>query len=74
VFVPLAGDPAYDLAFTVQTGNRWGLAVSKSRPSLRSALDEALAAAKASGRLEAAWNQWLPTLGYPFEQSALATE
>jgi polar amino acid transport system substrate-binding protein len=43
VFVPLADDPDYDLAFTVATGNRWGLAVSKSRPSLRGALDEALA-------------------------------
>jgi len=69
VFVPLADDPAYDLAFTVQTGNRWGLAVSKSRPSLTDALDEALAAVKADGRLAAAWKEWLPALQYPFAQS-----
>jgi Glutamine synthetase, catalytic domain len=41
----------FDLAFTVETGNRWGLAVSKARPSL---LDAALAAVKADGRLLAA--------------------
>jgi polar amino acid transport system substrate-binding protein len=68
VFVPLAGDPAYDLAFTVRTGNRWGLAVSKARPSLLGALDEALAAVKASGQLEAAWKEWLPALDYPFAE------
>lgn len=66
VFVPLAGSAEFDLAFTVQTGNRWGLAVPKSRPSLLDALDEALAAIKADGRLAAAWHEWLPSLTYPF--------
>jgi len=66
VFVPLADDPDFDLAFTVETGNRWGLAVSMARPSLLGALDEALATVKADGRLAAAWKQWLPTLEYPF--------
>jgi polar amino acid transport system substrate-binding protein len=65
-FVPLAGSADFDLAFTVKTGNRWGLAVSKARPSLLDALDEALAAVKADGRLAAAWDQWLPSLEYPF--------
>ena len=64
MFVPLAGSAEFDLAFTVKTGNRWGLAVSKSRPSLLDALDEALAAVKADGRLAAAWNEWLPSLEY----------
>ena len=66
VFVPLADSAEFDLAFTVQTGNRWGLGVSKSRPSLLDALDEALAAVKADGRLAAAWDEWLPSLRYPF--------
>jgi polar amino acid transport system substrate-binding protein len=66
VFVPLAGSAEFDLAFTVKTGNRWGLAVSKSRPSLLDALDEALAAIKGDGRLAAAWDEWLPRLKYPF--------
>jgi polar amino acid transport system substrate-binding protein len=64
--VPLADAAGFDLAFTVKTGNRWGLAVSKSRPALLDALDEALAAVKADGRLEAAWKEWLPALDYPF--------
>jgi polar amino acid transport system substrate-binding protein len=66
VFVTLADSAEFDLAFTVQTGNRWGLGVSKSRPSLLDALDEALAAVKADGRLAAAWDEWLPSLRYPF--------
>jgi polar amino acid transport system substrate-binding protein len=66
VFVSLASATEFDLGFTVKTGNRWGLAVSKSRPSLLDALDEALAAVKADGRLAAAWAQWLPSLEYPF--------
>ena len=68
VFVPLAGSAEFDLAFTVKTANRWGLAVSKSRPSLLDALDEALAVVKDDGRLLAAWRQWLPTLDYPFTE------
>ena len=68
VFVPLADSAEFDLAFTVQTGNRWGIAVSKTRPSLLDALDEALAVVKEDGRLRAAWKQWLPTLAYPFAE------
>jgi polar amino acid transport system substrate-binding protein len=74
VFVPLADDPDFDLAFAVATGNRWGLAVSPSRPSLLDALDEALAVVKASGQLEAAWKAWLPTLDYPFTAVPFTTE
>jgi polar amino acid transport system substrate-binding protein len=74
VFVPLADDPDFDLAFAVATGNRWGLAVSPSRPSLLGALDEALAVVKASGQLEAAWKAWLPTLDYPFTAVPFTTE
>ena len=66
VIAALAGSAEFDLAFTAATGNRWGLAVSKERPSLRGALDEALAAVKADGRLAAVWREWLPTLDYPF--------
>jgi polar amino acid transport system substrate-binding protein len=66
VFVPLAGSAEFDLAFTVPTGNRWGLAVSKERPSVLDALDEALDALKTDGRLAAVWREWLPSLDYPF--------
>jgi polar amino acid transport system substrate-binding protein len=66
VFVPLAGSAEFDLAFTVRTGNRWGLAVSRASPPLLGALDAALAAVKADGRLRQAWRDWLPALEYPF--------
>ncbi len=70
VFVPLGeSDPTYELAFTVQTGNRWAIGVAKDRPETLAELDEALAAVIADGRLRAAWEQWLPSLDYPLERS-----
>ncbi|GAA3951224.1 ABC transporter substrate-binding protein [Actinomadura viridis] len=65
VFVPLAEDPAFDLAFTVPTGNRWGVAVAKDRPEVLADLDGALAAVIADGRLEEVWRTWMPTLPFP---------
>jgi polar amino acid transport system substrate-binding protein len=67
VFVPLGQtDPTYELAFTVETGNRWGIGVAKDRPETLAELDGALAAVIADGRHRAAWDEWLPTLDYPF--------
>ena len=54
----------------VKTGNRWGLAVAKSNQALLGALDDALAAVKADGRLRQAWRDWLPALDYPFTTSS----
>lgn len=67
VFVPLGEtDPRFELAFTVKTGNRWGLAVAKDRPNVRTELDLALGRVIADGRHRQAWQEWLPTLDYPF--------
>lgn len=66
VFVPLDDDPRYELAFTVKTANPWGVGVAKDRPQLRDAIDTALANVIADGRLRAVWEQWLPSLEYPF--------
>ncbi len=67
VFVPLgASDPDFELAFVVRTGNRWGISVPKDRPETLAALDAAVAAVIADGRLRTAWETWLPTLDYPF--------
>ncbi|MGW0157774.1 ABC transporter substrate-binding protein [Mycobacterium sp. NPDC003323] len=67
VFVPLgATHPDYELAFTVQTANKWGIAVSKDRPETLAEIDEALGRLIASGRLQQVWTQHLPTLDYPF--------
>lgn len=67
VFVPLgATHPDYELAFTVQTGNRWGIGVAKDRPDTLAELDGALGRLIESGRLRKVWEEWLPTLDYPF--------
>ncbi|KMO84598.1 amino acid ABC transporter substrate-binding protein [Mycolicibacterium chubuense] len=67
VFVPLgATHPDYDLAFTVPTGNRWGIAVAKDRPDILADIDDALGRLIDSGRLRDVWEEWLPTLEYPF--------
>ncbi|KHL17067.1 polar amino acid transport system substrate-binding protein [Mumia flava] len=71
VFVPLGeSDPRFELAFTVRTGNRWGIGVSKDRPDVLAELDGALARVIADGRHRAVWQEWLPTLEYPFESGA----
>ena len=70
VFVPLGdSDPRFEVAFTVRTGNRWGIGVSKERADLRDAIDAALGRVIADGRHRAAWQQWLPTLDYPFSEA-----
>jgi len=66
VFVPLGEHPDFELAFTVKTGNRWGIGVAKDRPDVLAELDGALARVIADGRLAAAWAEWIPTLEYPF--------
>ncbi len=67
VFVPLGeSDPVFELAFSVQTGNRWGIGVAKDRPELLSTLDGALERIVADGRHRRVWEHWLPTLDYPF--------
>lgn len=66
VNVSLADDPAYRLAFTVRTANRWALGVAKDRPDLRTLLDDTLAMIIADGRLAHAWAGWIPSLPYPF--------
>ncbi|BBX33317.1 glutamine-binding periplasmic protein [Mycolicibacterium mageritense DSM 44476 = CIP 104973] len=67
VFVPLGTThPDYELAFTVRTANKWGIAVSKNRPDTLAEIDGALGRLIDSGRLRDVWKEWLPTLDYPF--------
>ena len=68
--VPLADDPAFEVAFTVPTRNEWGVAVAKARPETRDELDRALGDQIANGRLAACWERWLPELDYPFAGAA----
>ncbi|MEU5099913.1 ABC transporter substrate-binding protein [Streptomyces sp. NPDC020996] len=70
VFVPLGeNDPRFQLAFTVRTGNRWGIGVAKDRPEVHAELDAALARVIEDGRHRAAWDEWLPSLDYPFKEA-----
>jgi polar amino acid transport system substrate-binding protein len=69
VFVPLgATHPDYELAFTVATANKWGIAVAKDRPGTLAEIDGALGRLIESGRLRGVWKEWLPTLEYPFDE------
>ncbi|MET0837464.1 MAG: ABC transporter substrate-binding protein [Marmoricola sp.] len=69
VFVPLGeSDPDFELAFVVETANRWGISVPKDEPEVLAELDGALGRVISDGRLRTAWEEWLPTLDYPFEE------
>lgn len=65
VTVPLGEDPDFRIAFTAPTRNRWGVGVAKDRPEVLQLLDGALERVIASGRLEEAWNRWMPHLSFP---------
>ena len=58
-------DPRFELAFTVKTGNRWGVAMRPGSRELKLALDDALGALKASGCYRQTWMQWLEYIEYP---------
>jgi polar amino acid transport system substrate-binding protein len=71
VMVPLGDEPDLRLAFTVPTGNRWGVAVRRGDDALRSALDGALASVVADGDLRAVWEAWIPWLPFPLGRSTV---
>jgi polar amino acid transport system substrate-binding protein len=65
VTVPLGGGPDFDVAFTAPTENPWGVGVSPANQRLLTALDSALAAVIAGGRLAEAWQAHIPALPFP---------
>lgn len=68
VMIPLAEeDPDFDEAFTVQTGNRWGIGVAPGNDALRAEIDAALGETVADGSLEAVWRKWMPLLPFPLK-------
>jgi polar amino acid transport system substrate-binding protein len=68
--VPLGDEQDLQVAFTVPTRNRWGVAVAKGNDALRRELDAALDAAIADGSLAQQWKRWMPGLAYPFSKGA----
>lgn len=68
VTIPLAEeDPDFTAAFTVPTGNRWGIGVAPGNDALREEIDDALSSAVEDGTLALAWERWMPLLPFPFE-------
>lgn len=65
VTVPLGDEPDFDLAFTAETRNPWGVGVAKSNRKLLTELNTAIGAIIEDGRLEAVWQQWMPSLPFP---------
>jgi polar amino acid transport system substrate-binding protein len=70
--VPLGFQSDLEVAFTVATRNRWGVAVAKGNHELRIELDAALQEAIADGTLERAWRQWMPDLPFPLHDDIRA--
>ncbi|GAA1364999.1 substrate-binding periplasmic protein [Brevibacterium luteolum] len=68
VTVPLGADPSFDVAFTVQTRNPWGIGVAHEHADLLNDINDALRIAQADGSLQAAWTTWMPDLPYPFDE------
>lgn len=68
VMIPLGQeDPDFVEAFTVMTGNRWGVGVSPDAPELRAEINAALEAVITDGTLEAVWKKWMPLLPFPLQ-------
>lgn len=66
VMIPLGQeDPDFVEAFTVPTGNRWGIGVAPGDDALRAELDAALEGVIADGSLERVWCSWMPLLPFP---------
>ena len=65
VTVPLGDDPDFEVAFTVETSNRWAVSVSKERPELRAELDAAIKGVIADDSLAEVWSKWLGHLPFP---------
>ncbi|QBE48007.1 substrate-binding periplasmic protein [Leucobacter triazinivorans] len=68
VMIPLGQeDPDFVEAFTVLTGNRWGIGVAPGNDALREEIDAALEAIIADGSLEQVWSRWMPLLPFPLQ-------
>lgn len=75
VFIPIGKkDARFDIAFTAQTRNPWGMRVKRSHTDLVRALDDALRKLLESKQLEAAWQQWFDALEFPFSSAQYTRE
>lgn len=70
VTVPLGDAPEFDVAFTAQTRNPWGVGVAKGNVPMLELLDSALSQVIADGSLAEVWARWMPHLPFPAETLA----
>lgn len=71
VMIPLGQeDPDFVEAFTVLTGNRWGIGVAPGNDALRAEINAALTAVVKDGSLERVWTRWMPLLPFPLKPQA----
>lgn len=75
VMLPLAEqDPDFDVAFTVQTQNRWAIGVAHGNDELREAINRGLDEAINNGSLEQAWTRWMPSLAFPLDKAEVGAK
>lgn len=67
VTVPLGDEEDFDIAFTAETRNLWGVGVAKDDEDTLRRLNDALAEVIADGRLQTIWETWMPHLPFPAE-------
>jgi polar amino acid transport system substrate-binding protein len=63
--LPVGNEPDLEVAFTIATRNRWGIAVAKGNDAIRAELDAALQESIDDGSLERVWQRWMPDLDFP---------
>ncbi|MEQ8665205.1 MAG: ABC transporter substrate-binding protein [Rhodospirillales bacterium] len=64
-FGALIDEPAFEIAFTVKTGNRWGVAMHPDSEDLKRSIDRGLDHVILSHGLQAIWKRWFPALDLP---------
>lgn len=67
VMVPMGDLPEFDVAFTAETRNPWGIAVKPGNAELLADLNRALDTIRSDGRLREVWKKWMPSLAYPLD-------
>ena len=68
VTIPLGDLPEFDVAFTAETRNPWGIGVKPGNSELLAELNAAIDTVRHDGRLEKIWTKWMPLLPYPLER------
>ena len=64
-FGGLLDQKEFEIAFTVETANRWGAAMHPDSKQLAGAINEALESLKTSGELRSIWQTWFAAIAYP---------